>query len=225
MVEGKNMLEERTRIASAGAPIDPSTVVGWGVDANPENDPTYPYRDRSKDEGLTKNWQRPTQQESEVEILQSIEHVRRPAVFGTSTPPRAVSGMIRRAAFRWSESNWLHWLMLMGADRVDMVEGVVEDLGRGKVPNIPAEMGARSEWKHNKTGFVIKTAAVLAVTAGVVALVRSRSGDDRSDDGQDAPVTEGGEVALQDRETFERFDAAMDLSDARGASSLGGPAV
>ena len=175
------MLEQRTRIASAATPIDAKGVTGWGVDANPDNDPTYPYRDRSKDEGLTRNWERPPQQSSDVEVLQSIEHIRTPAVFGTSTPPRGLSGMLRRLAFRWSESNWLHWLMLMGADRINVVEGVVEDLGRGKMPNIPAEMGARSEWQHNKKGFMIKTAVVLAITGGVVALVRSRRANSRSD--------------------------------------------
>jgi hypothetical protein len=174
------MIEERTRIASAGAPIDPTSVVGWGVDANPGNDPTFPYRDRSGDEGLTKDWQRPPQQQSDVEILHSIEHVRTPAVFGTSTPPSGLSGMLRRTAFRWSESNWLHWLMLMGADRINVVEGVVEDLGRGKVPNIPGEMGARAEWQHNKKGFFIKTAVVLGATAGLIALVRSRRTGGRS---------------------------------------------
>ena len=168
------MLDERTRIASARTPIDPSAVVGWGVDANPENDPTYPYRDRSHDEGLTKDWQRPPLQRTDVEILQSIEHIRTPAVFGTSTPPSGVSGMIRRAAFRWSESNWLHWLMLMGADRINVVEGVVQDLARGKIPNIPAEMGVRSEWQHNKRGLAIKGAVAVGVTAAVVGLVAWR---------------------------------------------------
>lgn len=184
------MVEDRTRIASAGAPIDPKSVVGWGVDANVENDPTYPYRDRSRDEGLTKDWQRPPLQASDVEVLQSIEHVRTPAVFGTSTPPSGISGMMRRAAFRWSESNWLHWLMLMGADRINVVEGVVEDLARGKVPNIPAEMGAKAEWQHNKKGFVIKSLVVAGMTAGLVALVRSRksdSGEADSPDQADAP--------------------------------------
>ena len=157
------MLEQRTRIASAHSPIDPASVTGWGVDADPKNDPTYPYRDRSKDEGLTKDWQRPTQQRSDVEILQSIEHIRRPAVFGTSTPPSGLSGMIRRLAFRWSESNWIHWLMLMGADRINVVEGVVADLAHAKVPNIPAEMGGKAEWQHNKSGLATK----IAVTAGI----------------------------------------------------------
>jgi hypothetical protein len=95
-------------------------------------------------------------------------------VFGTSTPPSGVSGVIRRAAFRWSESNWMHWLLLMGADRINVVEGVAQDLARGKIPNIPAEMGARAEWQHNKKGFFTKTAILLAVTGGAVALVQSR---------------------------------------------------
>jgi len=208
MAEGKSMTDERTRIATRQGEIDPSTVFGWGVDANPDNDPTYPYRDRSRDEGLTKDWQRPPQQQSDVEILHSIEHIRTPAVFGTSTPPSGISGVIRRLAFRWSESNWLHWLLLMGADRINVVEGVVEDFARGKVPNIPAEMGAKSEWKHNKKGFVIKTAVVLGVTAGLVALVRSRRGS---------------EPKSRD---FERYDEAIgDLGDAGGAPSLGGPAA
>ena len=169
------MSDERTRIAAAGALIDPSTVTGWGVDANPENDPTYPHRDRAEDKGLALNWERPPQQTSEVEILQSIEHIRTPAVFGTSTPPSGLSGMIRRLAFRWSESNWIHWLMLMGADRINVVEGVVDDLARAKVPNIPAEMGIRSEWQHNKKGLATKTAVVAALGLGVYALLRARS--------------------------------------------------
>jgi hypothetical protein len=181
MVEGNQMTDQRTRIATANSPIDARSVVGWGVDADPRNDPTYPYRDRSRDEGLANNWQRPPQQRSDVEVLQSIEHVRTPAVFGTSTPPSGLSGMIRRLAFRWSESNWLHWLMLLGADRINMVEGVVEDLGRGKVPNIPAEMGAKAEWQHNKKGFAIKTAVTAGVLVGAYLLLRGRKDNDAGD--------------------------------------------
>jgi hypothetical protein len=174
MAEGKKMAEDRTSIASSASPIDARSVFGWGVDADPENDPTYPYRDRSGDRGLAQNWEPPSAQESDVEVLQSVEYVRRPAVFGTSTPPSGLSGMVRRAAFRWSESNWLHWLLLMGADRINVVEGVVDDLAHGRVPNIPAEMGARAEWRHNRMGFITKSAAVLGVAAGLFALASSR---------------------------------------------------
>jgi hypothetical protein len=164
-------------VAKSVAPVDTSKIIGWGVDADPENDPTYPYRDRSKDDGRGMNWQRPPQQEESVEILRSIEHPRTPAVFGTSTPPRWISGMLRRLAFKYSESNWLHWLMLMGADRINVVEGVVQDLGRAKVPNIPAEMGIKSEWQHNKRGLATKIAVTVAVSAVVVALLSRRGGD------------------------------------------------
>jgi hypothetical protein len=88
--------------------------------------------------------------------------------------------MIRRLAFRWSESNWLHWLMLMGADRINVVEGVIGDLAHGKIPNIPAEMGVRSEWKHNKRGLATKIGVGLAVTAVAVALLKRRGGDDEN---------------------------------------------
>lgn len=161
---------------------DPSAIPGWGVDADPANDPTYPYRDRSRDDHQGQ-WARPPVQRSEVEILQSVEHVRQPAVFGTSTPPSGLSGMIRRAAFRYSESHWAHWLMLMGADRINVVEGLVQDLARARIPNIPAEMGMRSEWKHNRTGLAKKIAVTAAVSAAAYALF-SWSGRRRAERGQ-----------------------------------------
>ncbi|HEX8126211.1 MAG TPA: hypothetical protein VF548_11560 [Allosphingosinicella sp.] len=163
---------------------DRSNIPGWGVDADPENDPTYPYRERDKDDH-SGEWARPPVQHSDVEILQSIEHKRRPAVFGTSTPPSGVSGMLRRGAFRYSESHWAHWLMLMGADRVNMVEGIVQDLARAKIPNIPAEMGMRSEWKHNRKGLVTKVAVTAAVGVAAFALFKwsgSRSERHEADD-------------------------------------------
>ena len=153
--------------------VDTSRIAGWGVDADPENDPTYPYRDRSNDDHSGR-WERPPLQSSDVEVLSSVEHKQLPAVFGTSTPPTAVSGMLRRVAFRYTESHWAHWLLLMGADRINVVEGVVQDLGRGRIPNIPAEMGIRSEWRHNKRGLARKTAIAAAVGAGAWALLRRR---------------------------------------------------
>ena len=171
------MTDERTAIASRRTPVDVSAVVGWGVDADPENDPTYPYRDRAGDHGLSNDWERPSQQQSDVELLRSIEHSHMPAVYGTATPPSGLSGMIRRLAFRYSESHWGHWLMLMGADRVNVVEGVVQDLARGRIPNIPAEMGIRSEWKHNKKGLATKLAVTGAVAALAYAVLRRQGGD------------------------------------------------
>ncbi|WP_420136237.1 hypothetical protein [Sphingomonas sp.] len=156
-------------------PVDTSLIPGWGVDADPANNPTFPMRDISKDDrspaGL--NWPRPAEQPQDVEVLMSIEHNRRPAVFGTSSPPSGLSGVIRRMAFRRSESDWWHWLMLMGADRLNVVEGVVSDLAHLRLPNIPAEMGIKSDWKYNKPG-VAKKAAVAAILFGGLALLAAR---------------------------------------------------
>lgn len=152
--------------------IDTATVPGWGVDADPENDPAYPMRHTEEMETRGLNWQRSAIQDSEVEVLQSIEHNRRPAVIGTSAPPQGLSGVVRRAAFKRSESDWFHWLMLMSADRLSVAEGVVQDLRRGRVPNVPAEMGARAEWRHNKKGLAIKSVVMLAIGATLVTALR-----------------------------------------------------
>ena len=161
--------------------IDPVRVNGWGIDADPRNDPTYPYRDRSGDDGPGMTWTRPSQQRPEVEVLRSIEHNRLPAVVGTSTPPSGLSGVMRRAAFRYSESDWTHWLMLLGADRVNMVEGLLEDLSRGRVPNIPAEMGVRAAWTHDRERLVARAAVTMAVSAVVIGLLAAARRSRRSD--------------------------------------------
>ena len=159
-------------VETSATAVDTRGILGWGVDADSQNDPTYPYRDRSEDDH-SGTWQRPSLQEPGVEILQSVEHKQLPAVFGTATPPRWISGSMRRLAFRWSESNWAHWLLLMGADRVNMVEGLVEDVTQGKLPNIPKEMGVSAEWKHNKVGLAKKFTVVTLIGAASFALIRS----------------------------------------------------
>lgn len=159
--------------------IDPAEVNGWGVDADPRNDPTYPMRDRSADTETGMTWDRPTPQRSDVEILQSVEYKSRPAVFGTSSPPSGISGMIRRSAFAYSESDWRHWLMLLGADRINMVEGLAQDFARGRVPNVPAEMGMRAEWRHDPEGLIRKVAVAATVTLVAAALLGRRRSPDR----------------------------------------------
>ena len=57
--------------------IDPSQVKGWGVDADPENEPTWPIRKRVASEHAGYNWPRPAQQPVNVEVLHSIERPKR----------------------------------------------------------------------------------------------------------------------------------------------------
>lgn len=128
------------------------------------------------------SWQRPTQQQTDVEILHSNERPNLSAVFGTSTPPAGLSGMIRREAFNYSENSYGHWLPLMLADRIGMVEGIVEDLAHGHVPNIFGELGQKAEWKHNRANLVTKIVVGAAVASLAVAYFRGRRDDFESED-------------------------------------------
>jgi hypothetical protein len=81
---------------------DPSQIKGRGVDADPKNDPTYPMKNRSEGEHAGYSWERPPQQPITVEVLHSNERPDLTSVFGTSTPPSGLSGVLRRLAFRAS---------------------------------------------------------------------------------------------------------------------------
>ena len=140
----------------------------WSGDADPDDQPTYPMRRLSPGQPRGMEWERPALQVATVEVLHSNERPNLSAAFGTAVPPRGLSGAIRRFAFRYSESSWYHWLPLMLADRVNVIEGLLSDLLHLHIPNIPAEMGARAELRHNPMGFAIKAAITLLIMGGIV---------------------------------------------------------
>ena len=156
---------------------DPSQIKGWGVDADPKNDPTYPMKDRNDREHAGYSWERPPQQPITVEVLHSNERPDVTSVFGTSTPPSGPSGALRRLAFKYSESSYGHWLPLMLADRVSVVEGVLGDLKHGNVPNFFAERGWKAEWEHNRPDLIRRILLRVAIVSAAVAYYRSRSAD------------------------------------------------
>ena len=156
---------------------DPSQIKGWGVDADPKNDPTYPMKKRNNGEHAGYSWERPPQQPITIEVLHSNERPNVTSVFGTSTPPSGLSGVIRRIAFRYSESSYGHWLPLMLADRVSVVEGVLGDLKHGHLPNVFAELGWKAEWKHNRTSLVRHILVRAILISAVVAYFSSRRAD------------------------------------------------
>jgi len=153
---------------------DPSQIEWQGVDADPKNDPTYPMKHRTDGEHAGYAWERPQQQPITVEVLHSNERPDVTAVFGTSTPPSGPSGAIRRLAFRYSESSYGHWLPLMLADRVSVVEGVVGDLKQGHVPNVLAERGWKAEWEHNRTSLLRRILVGAALGSAAVAYFGSK---------------------------------------------------
>jgi hypothetical protein len=56
--------------------------------------------------------------------------------------------VIRRYAYKYSEAQLSHWLLLVGADRVDVLESRVTSLLRGHPDNPITEAGLQSEWKR-----------------------------------------------------------------------------
>ena len=146
-------------------------IPGWGIDADPENEPTYPMKNYTGDDHKRLNYERPALQPIRQEILHSNERPSVTAVFGTSTPPSGLSGMLRRYAFRYSEGSSGHWMTLVLADRVNVVEGIIDDLRKGIIPNIWAERGWNAEWKFNRRGLITKLAVTTLVTAAVITAV------------------------------------------------------
>jgi hypothetical protein len=154
---------------------DHSHIKGWGVDADPKNEPTYPMKKYTGDDHNRINWERPPLQPLSVEILKSNERPNLTAVFGTSTPPTGLSGAIRRFAFRYSENEYRHWLPLLLADRVNVVEGIIDDLKHGHIPNLLAEKGMKAELKYNPKGLAKKVLITVAVASVAYTLLSSKN--------------------------------------------------
>lgn len=153
---------------------DYSHIKGWGMDADPENEPTYPMKNYTGDDHKRLNWERPPLQLRDVEVLHSNERPSLSAVFGTSNPPTGLSGDLRRYAFKYSESSYGHWLPLILADRINVIEGIVDDLRKGHVPNIFAEKGCKAEWKYNPRGTLKRILVYTVVATAAVMWLKKR---------------------------------------------------
>ncbi|MFC0252528.1 hypothetical protein [Massilia consociata] len=154
-----------------------SHIQGWGADLDRKNRPAVPM-ERTPPRFIDAKPGDPPQQQERVEILVSPERPGITPIFGTAQPPSGLSGMIRRLAFKSTENDLRHWMLLLLADRVNVVEGVVDDLARGHVPNILGEMGIKSEMKHNPAGLAKKVAIAAAVVGTAVYLMNRRDRED-----------------------------------------------
>lgn len=145
-----------------------NNVKGLGVDADPRNDPTYPMKKHLIGPQRKPTWDRPALQTPGVEILRSTERPTLSATFGESVPPAGLSGWIRRMAYRYSENKFRHWLPLLVADRVNVWEGLAEDLAKGKLPNMFRERGMRAAWKYDRPAVLRKIAVAGLITGACV---------------------------------------------------------
>ena len=149
------------------------TIKGWGSDLDPGTRPGVP-RDKAPEIGVESLYPPIEPQVARIKIHKSNEHGQMPPVFGTSCPPKGLSGRLRDMAYRLSEGRPTRWMTLMFADRVDMVEGVLADFARLRPPNVVREMGLRSEWRYNRQRMV-KAAAVAAALGAIYLLTRRKS--------------------------------------------------
>ncbi|KQM78677.1 hypothetical protein ASE74_13180 [Pedobacter sp. Leaf216] len=147
---------------------DYKNIPGWGMDIDPDNEPTYPIKNYTGDDHNRSNYEKSAQQPITVELLKSTERPQPSVVFGTSAPPSGLSGAIRRYAFKHSEDRYRHWIPLILADRVNAWEGIIDDFKKGTIPNIIKERGWKSELRHNPVGMIGK--AALALTVGTLVI-------------------------------------------------------
>lgn len=123
-------------------------IPGWGVDANPEDRPSVP-RLQFDPTFSGAHWTFPERQPERWPRERSIEHKFLTPVFGTSCPPKGVSGAMRGYAYkRFSEARAAHWLLLIAADRVDALESHLRSFATLRPDNPLTETGVRSEPSH-----------------------------------------------------------------------------
>src|SRR3954452_21040597 len=122
-----------------------SRIPGWGADLDPADRPSVP-RERFDPSLSVSHGELPERQPEKWPRERSIEHQMLTPVFGTSTPPKGLSGVIRRYSYRrFSEGRAAHWLLLLAADRVDAVESTVASFASLHPDNPITETGVLSE--------------------------------------------------------------------------------
>jgi hypothetical protein len=124
-------------------------IPGWGVDLDPKDRPSVPKLQYQPD--LTgARWDFPERQSEKWPRERSIEHKFLTPVFGTSCPPKGLSGLMRRAAYaNYSEGRAAHWLLLLAADRVDAWESHLRSFGTLHPDNPVTETGVLSEFSRH----------------------------------------------------------------------------
>jgi hypothetical protein len=124
-------------------------IPGWGADLDPKDRPSVP-RLQFHDDLSGAHWQFPDRQPERWPRERSIEHEMLTPVFGTSCPPKGISGVMRRYAYRrHSEAKAAHWLILLAADRVDAWESHLRSFATLRPDNPITETGVLSEFSHH----------------------------------------------------------------------------
>jgi hypothetical protein len=124
-------------------------IPGWGADLDPRDRPAVPKQQWQEDFSGA-HWEFPERQPETWPRERSIEHAFLTPVFGTSCPPKGLSGVLRKAAYRkYSEARAAHWLILIAADRVDAWESHLRSFATLHPDNPVTETGVLSEFRRH----------------------------------------------------------------------------
>ena len=124
-------------------------IPGWGADLDPADRPSYP-REKFQADLTGAHWEVPDRQPEKWPRERSIEHQMLTPVFGTATPPRGLSGAMRKYAYaKFSEARTAHWLILIAADRVDSKGSTLRSFLTRHPDNPLTETGVLSEISHH----------------------------------------------------------------------------
>ncbi|MBX3229252.1 MAG: hypothetical protein KIT84_18475 [Labilithrix sp.] len=97
-------------------------IPGAGVDGSQEARPGVPMEKETPEPAGNAHWLTPQRMPDPGWIQKRAGLEELTPVFGTTVPPRGLSGLMRRAAYRIPEHFTSHWLVLLAADRVDVLE-------------------------------------------------------------------------------------------------------
>lgn len=124
-------------------------IPGWGADLDPNDRPSFP-REQFDPNKSGAHWDFPERQVEKWPRERSIEHKFLTPVFGTSCPPKGLSGAMRKYAYRaFSEARAAHWMILLAADRVDAIESHLTSFLTTRPDNPITETGVVSEFTHH----------------------------------------------------------------------------
>jgi hypothetical protein len=139
---------DKPRLAESSEELR-ARIPGWGADLDPADRPSVP-RERFDPNLSGAHWEHPERQPEKWPRERSVEHTELPPVFGTTCPPKGLSGVVRKYAYaKYSEGRAAHWLLLMAGDRIDTVESALRSFITLRPDNPITQTGVLAEAKRH----------------------------------------------------------------------------
>lgn len=140
---------DKPKLAESSAELR-ARIPGWGADLDHKDRPSVPKELPADPERSGAHWVFPERQVEKWPRERSVEHQMLTPVFGTSCPPKGLSGVIRKYSYKkYSEARAAHWLLLLAADRVDRTESTLRSFATLHPDNPITQTGILSEFKSH----------------------------------------------------------------------------